>query len=165
MWLLLLLVVVLNPNPMIKHMSGKRGGGTLQWSDENIAHFEAAKEGIRTLQKVYFVNPDAPIYVHCDACDYGVARYCYQIIEGKEQPIAFYSKSLSGAELRWTTNEQEMYAIVLTLRHFDYLIRYHPFILRTDHKNLLSMNMAKSQKVVRWKMELMELMFQIEHVP
>ena len=83
------------------------------------------------------MDPTAPIYLHADASDYGIGAYLFQIVDGKDQPIAFMSKSLSGAELRWSTIEKECYAIVYALKKFEYLIRDTHFTLRTDHRNLL----------------------------
>jgi hypothetical protein len=47
------------------------------------------------------------IVVMTDASDYGIAAYIYQVIGGKEQPIAFMSKSLHGAQLNWSVIEKE----------------------------------------------------------
>ena len=46
------------------------------------------------------LNDHAPISLQTDASDYGVGGYLFQVIDGKEIPIAFISKSLSKIQLR-----------------------------------------------------------------
>ena len=51
-----------------------------------------------------------PIYLHTDASDYGVGAYIFQLVDDQETPIAFVSKSLSKAQLRWV--QKEAYAFL-----------------------------------------------------
>jgi hypothetical protein len=142
--------------------SGK--GKKLQWNTEGSRAFAATKSAIADLQTLWFLVDDQPVYLHTDACEYGVGAYCFQVIDGKERPVTFYSKSLSGPQLRWSTIDKECFAIVLALREFEYLLRHRHFRLRTDHANLTKMNISQSPRVVRWKMEMMEYDFDIEHI-
>ena len=52
-----------------------------------------------------------------DASDYGIVGYLYQLVDGKELTIAFVSKSLTGAQLRWSTIEKEAYAFYDSITH------------------------------------------------
>ena len=113
---------------------------------------------------LFFVSEHAPIVVMTDASDYGIGAYIYQLVDNKEQPIVFMSKSLHGAELNWSTVEKEAFAIFATLTKHNHLLRDNKFLLRTDHKNLTYINMDSSQKVKRWKLALQEFDFDIEHV-
>jgi hypothetical protein len=139
-------------------------GKKLQWTAEGSRAFAATKSGIADLQTLWFPVDDQPVFLHTDACEYGVGAYCFQVIDGKERPVTFYSKSLSGPQLRWSTIDKECFAIVLALREFEYLLRHRHFLLRTDHANLTKMNISQSPRVVRWKMEMMEYDFDIEHI-
>ena len=51
---------------------------------------------------MHFLNDHAPISLQTDASDYGVCGYLFQIVYGKEIPVAFISKSLSKTQLRWS---------------------------------------------------------------
>ena len=73
-----------------------------------------------------------------------------------EHPIAFMSKSLTKTERNWTTIEEECYAIVHTLRKYENLLHNVKFTLKTDHANLLYMNIPPSSKVLRWKLAIRE---------
>jgi hypothetical protein len=137
----------------------------LVWTPESTQAFLDIKESIRKCPKLFFVDDNAPVYLHTDASDYGISGYLFQIIDGKEIPIAFMSKTLSAEEVRWSVIEKECYAIVVAFRKFEYLIRDKHFILRTDHKNLTYVNDPPSPKVRRWKLTLQEYDFSIEHIP
>ena len=60
---------------------------------------------------MHFLNDHALISLQTDASDYGVGGYLFQVIDGKEIPIAFISKSLSKTRLRWSDIQKEAYAI------------------------------------------------------
>ena len=102
--------------------------------------------------------------MHTDASDYGIGAYLWQSIRGKEQPVAFISKSLSGSQKRWDTPQKEAYAIFYSITKLDYLLRGVQFTVRTDHKNLIYINDTASPMVIRWKIAVQEYDFQIEHI-
>ena len=81
-----------------------------------------------------------------------------------DRPIALISKALSGPQLKWSTPEKEAYAIFYTLNNLSYLLRDVSFTIQTDHKNLTFLNMDGSAKVKRWKMEIQEYDFRVEHI-
>ena len=103
------------------------------------------------LPKLFYVDPNAEIVVYTDASDYGIGGYVCQLIDKDvdgtmvrlEHPIAFMSNSLNKTERNWTTIEKECYAIVHTLRKYEYLLRDVKFTLKTDHANLLYMNIPQ----------------------
>ena len=81
-----------------------------------------------------------------------------QTIDAIDRPIAFMSKSLSGAELRWSTIEKECYAIVYTLsKKFEHLIRAgYPFYSMDRATTKISSTSRTvsptPSKVARWKL-------------
>jgi hypothetical protein len=108
----------------------------LQWTQEGRDAFNDIKKAINELPTLFFLNDKDPIILMTDASDFGVGGYLTQIVDGKELPIAFVSKSLTPVEVRWSTIEKECYAIVYTLKKLHYLLGDQQFVLRTDHKNL-----------------------------
>jgi transposase InsO family protein len=136
----------------------------LVWSQDAQESWDSIREAIRQCQTLHFVDPDAPVYLHTDASDYGIGGYLFQIVDGKEVPIAFMSKSLSDAECRWSVTEKECYAFVYMFKKYEYLLRDRYFILRTDHRNLTYLNESASPKVRRWKMLIAEFDFSIEYI-
>ena len=82
----------------------------------------------------------SPIYLHTDASQYGKGAYLFQIRdEGgvkREVPIRFLSKSFDDRMSRWSTIQQEGYAIFYAITSWEYLLRDRRFLVRTDHANL-----------------------------
>ena len=141
------------------------GQTTIKWMPPAIASFEALREAVWKCPSLFFVDGDSPVFLHTDACDTGIGAYLFQITDGVEKPIGFLSKSLSGAELNWSTFEKEGFAIYKALEHFEYILRDIKFTLRTDHRNLLYLNEKASQKVQRWKLQIQQYNFDVEHIP
>lgn len=153
-------------NDMVKNYKRQR---ILEWSEVEVAAFEKLKQLIDDCPILYFVDPKGQIVVQTDASNDGIGAYVFQLItlpDGSviEQPIEFISKGFSKEQKRWSTPEQEAYAIFYTLRKLEYLLRDVKFILQTDHKNLIYMNENGSPKVRRWKLLLQEYDFLIEHI-
>jgi hypothetical protein len=136
----------------------------LQWTQERKDQFERIKSIVKALPQLYFLNDHDPVRVYTDASEYSVGDYVCQVVDGKEKPIGFMSKTLKRAERLWTTTERECYAIYMTLRKFEYLIRDIPFKLFTDHENLLYLNVPPSNKVLRWKLAIQEYNFKLNYI-
>jgi hypothetical protein len=94
-----------------------------------------------------------------------IGGYVRQVVNGVERPIGFMSRTLVNAERRWTAIEKECYALHMTLKKFEYLLRDVPFTLYTDHANLVYLNVPPSNKVLRWKMAMQEYNFRLFHIP
>jgi len=150
--------------PLHKMIASYERNRKLIWTNEGRVAFHLIKKAINDCPTLFFVNDDSPIFLHTDACDYGLGGYVFQIIEDKEVPVAFTSKILTEQEQRWTTTEKEAYAIVYCMKKFEYLLRDRTFILRTDHKNLTYVDTETSAKVKRWKLTVQEYDFFIEHI-
>ena len=75
----------------------------LEWTDEATQAFFKIKDLVSLQAQLFLVNDDDLIYLLTDASDYGIGGYLYQLVDDKELPIAFVSKSLTGAQLRWST--------------------------------------------------------------
>ena len=128
--------------------------------------FYALRKAVAQCPRLFFYDSRMPVHVHTDACNNGIGGYVFQMdSEGNEYPIGFLSKRLHGAELNWSTFEQECFAIHQTLKKFEYLLRDVEFQLRTDHRNLLYLNQFASSKVLRWKWDVQQFNFKVKHIP
>jgi RNase H-like domain found in reverse transcriptase len=80
---------------------------------------------------LYYPAFHKPFYVETDASDYAVGGHLLQYDEGGNAlPIMFTSRVLKGAELRYTTTEKELLAVVDALTKFRVLILGYPVIVR-----------------------------------
>ena len=147
------------------HMMAQGGNSKpVSWTQEAEAAFNAIKKAIEECPKLYFLDEKGVIYLHTDASDYGVGAHMFQVVDDEIHHIAFMSKSLHGAQLRWSTKEKECYAIVYALKKFEYLLRGRRFKLFTDHQNLLYVDSESSAKVVRWRLVIQDFDFTLGHI-
>ena len=141
-------------------------GKHLQWTPATEQAFHTTRQSIADCQTLYWVRDDLPLFLHTDASDGGIGAYLFQVdSNGKEWPVHFLSQTFSDVQTRWSTMEKECYAIYHSLRKLEHVLRDRPFVLRTDHRNLLFLNSQPSSKVTRWKLAIQEYDFQIEHIP
>ena len=136
----------------------------VQWSENLQRAYEEIQQRVAACPALYFVDNAAPIFVQTDASDYGIGAYIFQRKEGREYPIIFVSKSLTKAQLNWSTIEKEAFAIYYTLKKYEHMLRDVKFVLQTDHKNLTYVATAQSPKVRRWCLEIQAYDFHIEHI-
>ena len=82
-----------------------------------------------------------------------------------ENPLAFYSRKLSGAQRNYTTTEQELLSIVETVKDFRNILLGQRIKVFTDYKNLVHESELKmSQRVMRWGLLLEENGPEIEYI-
>ena len=132
-------------------------GKVLKWTPAFEASFKELQGLISDCPTMHFVDPDEDLTLHTDASNYGIGGYLFQVIDGVELPVAFVSKSLSEAQLRWATIQKEAYGIFYSCKELDPLLRDRHFTLGTDHKNLLYIKESSNPMIVRWYMAIQEL--------
>ena len=134
------------------------------WNSTAREAFREIKNKIKACPTLFYIDEHSPIYLCTDASIYGIGAYLYQIIDGKERPIMFLSKSFTKAQLGWGIPDKEAFAILHTLKTLDYLLRDTKFVLKTDHANLTYLTAEMSPKVQRWRQYISEYDFDIEFI-
>jgi hypothetical protein len=74
------------------------------------------------------------------------------------QVIMCISKTLVGAQLRWSVREKECFKVL------EDMLNHVKFHLKTDHKNLVYINCALTGKVARWKLYMQDWNFTLSWV-
>jgi hypothetical protein len=151
---------------------------TFDWSDKaSWKHdyqklFEDFKKALLKSVALYYPDYDMEWILRVDASTIGVAAALFMRKPSPDPkspepilPIAFASKKFSVQATKWSTIEQEAYACYFGVNHFDYYLRCKPFILETDHNNLLWMEASSVPKIVRWRVYLQSFQFLIRHIP
>jgi len=85
----------------------------VQWS------FEKIKETLKSAEVLGHYNPDVPLGLVCDASVMGIGAVIYHNYEDRiESPIAYASKTLSDAELKYSQIEREALVSFLGSKSF-----------------------------------------------
>ena len=143
------------------------------WGDEQQRAFQEVKKLLTSECLLVHFDPDKELILACDASPYGVgAVLSHRSEDGREQPIAFASRSLAAAEKKYSQLEKEGLAIVFGVKKFyQYLFGRH-FIISSDHKPLQHIfketsatpTMA-SARVQRWALLLGAYNYTIRYKP
>lgn len=111
------------------------------WSESHDKAFKMVKNILASEQVLTHFDPKAKLILTVDASPSGLGAILSQVgSDGLERPISFASRTLNSAEKRYSQIQKEATAIIYGVRRYhQYLYgRSHPFILRTDHKPLIS---------------------------
>jgi hypothetical protein len=150
--------------PLHGMMTGYSKNKKLEWTPDLLGCYENLKKAVHECPKLFFMDEIHPIVLHTDASQYGMGAYLFQIKDGKEVPIRFMSKAFDDRMARWSTIQQEGYAIYHAITEWDYLLRDRKFTVRTDHANLRLLHAESDDKVIRWMITLQCYDFEIEHI-
>jgi transposase InsO family protein len=115
------------------------GGGqkrVLVGSDSMRAAFERIKEMLCGTGCLAHPHPAARVSLAVDASDKHVGTVLQQWEGGAWRPLAFYSKKLDAAQMKYSAFDRELLAAYLAVRHFRFLLEGRDFTLFTDHKPL-----------------------------
>lgn len=116
---------------------------------------------------MHYPDYSKPFYLTTDASGDGIGSVLSQDIDGNELPLAYASRALNKAEANYSTTEQELLAILWSVKHFrPYLYGRHFYII-TDHKPLIWLFNVKDpgSRLMRWRIKLEEYQYEIKHKP
>ena len=139
------------------------------WTEKENAAFEELKKIVCDQPTLVYIQPTTQLVMQTDASGVGVGEVLLSRENGVEKPICYFSHKLNSVQQRWTTIEKECYAIVycLTQRQFSPLLKMTHFTVECDHRNLAFLDKLSesNNKLLRWKLILMEYNFDIVHIP
>ena len=105
-----------------------------------------------------------PFEIMCDASDLALGAVLGQRVDKAPHAIYYASKTLSGAQLNYTTTEKELLAVVYALEKFRPYILGSKVIVYSDHAALRYLLHKKETKprLIRWILLLQEFDFEIK---
>ncbi len=123
-----------------------------QWSEQRDKAFQSLIDAITTAPTLVLPDPKLPYVITADACGFGIGASLMQDQGRGLQPIAFMSKKLSPAELRYENHERELLALYRTLKEWRHYLYGSQFTLKTDHRNLVWLSKQKylSARQMHW---------------
>ena len=145
--------------------AASKPGARFQWNDAHQAAFDALKARIK--EDVVLAVPDfsKPFQIETDASDVAIGGVLVQQDDdGRDRPVAFVSRGLTGAESRYGTTERELLAVLWAIDRFRVYIQDAKFRVVTDHANLQWLfRQRRSGRIGRWVLRLMEYDFDVVH--
>jgi len=153
-------------NPLTRLL---KKGNIYRWTED-------CQEAFKTLKKILISAPilkypdfEQPFILKTDASTKALGAVLCQEIEGKNHIIAYWSKTLSETQRKYTITELECLAVIDAIHHFrHYLGGGVRFTVQTDHqalKWLMNNDHVMTNRLERWKLKLMPLNMEIQYRP
>jgi ribonuclease HI len=115
---------------LVKHITTMlRKGHEIKWTAESRKYFNQIKKALT--EAPVLVSPDYSkdfMIFSFASFDTGAAVLLQKNDQGQEQPIAFFSKALRDAELRYEIMEKQAYALVKALKAFRVYVLHSKII-------------------------------------
>jgi hypothetical protein len=102
------------------------------WNEQHESAFKAIKEQLTQETMLTYPQFDQPFIVYTDASEKQIGG----IITQNDRPLGFFSRKLTDTQRCYPVTEQELLAIVETLKYFKHMLFGHKIIIKTHHKNL-----------------------------
>ncbi|KAG7301015.1 hypothetical protein JYU34_015388 [Plutella xylostella] len=141
------------------------------WSTRCKEAFDTIKRVLASSEVLAHYDEDKPLILTCDASGQGVGGVLTQPGARGERPVAYMSRTLSDAEKNYAQIQREALAIIVSLKKFHQYLYGRKFLLRTDHKPLVSIFGSKSgvppmaaSRLQRWAVILSAYSYDIEYV-
>ena len=140
------------------------------WKMEQQNAFELSKKTLLNSECLVHFDNTKQISVTCDSSSYGIGAVLNLIIDGKERPVSFASRTLTSAERKYSQTEKEALALIFGLKKFHFYLWGQNFRLVTDHKPLLGLfnndkpiSVMSSGRIQRWSLMLQGYTFTLVH--
>ena len=146
-------------------MTGKEA--RWEWDEATQQAFDQLKGSLTQAPILGYPDPNLSYILDTDASAVGVGGVLSQVQDGKERVIAYFSKTLGGAEQNYCVTRRELLAVIKSVQHFRPYLYGRPFRLRTDHASLLWLSRRRepAHQVARWLEILAEFQYKLEHRP
>ena len=123
------------------------------WKRDYNQLFDDFKAALTKSLVLHFPDYSLEWVIRCDA-------------DGNSIPQLIHcaSHKLSGPATRWHIFTQEAYALYFGVSQFEFYLRGKPFLLETDHQNLLWMETSTEPIVIRWRVYLQGYIHMLKHL-
>ena len=140
------------------------------WKGPYKDAYEKFKLALINACTLHLPNYELEWILRTDASIIGASAVLFQVAPNSDgsvtlQPISFVSHKFSETATRWSTLEQECFAIKHGVESMAYYLRGKEFILETDHENLRWMEASEVAKITRWRLYLQGFSFKLRHIP
>jgi RNase H-like domain found in reverse transcriptase len=102
----------------------------------NTGRVDQLKKALCTAPVLRTLDPKLPIIVTTDASGFVIGAVLEQDEANSRRPVAYFSRTMNPHEQNYHAQEQELLAIVESLRHWRSYLRGQTFVVQTDHASL-----------------------------
>ena len=138
------------------------------WSEAQHRAFNRLKLALTIAPVLKLPDFDRQFVVTTDASDAAVGAILEQDFGNGLQPVAFASRKLNNAEMRYSAYERELLGIVWALAQWKHYCRGpHSVIIQTDHAPLrhLPNQASVNTRVWKWINVMQGYNLEIRHIP
>lgn len=137
------------------------------WEKTHQDTFEALKKAVSTTPVLRIFDLALSTAVETDASGFAIGAVLFQTdLNGQSRPVAFTCRKFSPAERNYPTHEQELLAVVHSLKTWRYYLDESHFVVHTDHDTLQHFptqpNLTRRQ--ARWMELLQEYDFTFKYI-
>nr|GFA29144.1 hypothetical protein [Tanacetum cinerariifolium] len=133
------------------------------FSNECVEAFQTLKRKLTKAPILIAPNWDLPFELLFDASDFAIGVVLGQHQEKHFRPIRYASKTMTEAELNYTTTEKEILAVVYAFEKFRSYLIMNKIIVYTDHSALKYLFAKKDSKarLRHWVLLYQEFIFKV----
>ncbi len=144
----------------------KKKGQKFKWTTQCQQAFDQLKACLTSPPILGHPDLQVPFIVYTDASDTGLGAILTQRKDpGREEVIAYGSRTLTGAENNYTATEKECLAVIWALEKWQHYLEYKLFTVVTDHSALqwVMGSTKTNSRLIRWVLRLQKFNFVIEY--
>lgn len=144
----------------------KHAPNRVPWGTEQEEAFTALKDKLCKEPILQLPDFKKSFVLRTDASQDAVGAVLMQEKEGEVFPVAYHSRRLKGAELRYSTVELELLAIVEGVKKYYFYLFGGEFTLETDHMPLCNLKTSKNAnaRLMRWTLFLQQFSFVVRYI-
>ena len=145
-----------------------KGSIKWQWGDREERSFLALQVALATAPVLGLPDFSKQFLVTSDASDVAVGAILEQDLGNRLQPIAFASRKLHQAEVRYSAYERELLGIVWVIGQWKHYFQGpEPIVIQTDHAPLrhLPNQGSGNSRIWKWLSIVQGYNLEIRHIP
>ena len=99
----------------------------LVWNSDMTAAFSKSKQQLAEATLLFHPVHDAELRVNTDASSKAIAGAIHQVVDGRLQPLGFFSRSTTSAEAKYSAYDLEILAIYVAILKFRHVLEGRRF--------------------------------------
>ena len=152
---------------VLSPLTSKSAPSVVGWTAEGVEAFDLIKVSLVDVCCLTIPTQEDEFTLHTDASGAGIGATLNVMREGRERPVAYYSKQLQGAQHFYSATELEGLAIFKSVHYFAHYLYGCRFRVITDHKALVSLLHSRvlNRRLHGWVLQLLQFDFEILYRP